>query len=121
MITAVGPRECRGCGAPVNAWDVNGHEVIRERSITWAPVHVCADPDRWERVDMTLEQFWLACPACGDTDVAYSSWGRLVDFPADSIWAEGWVGMFSQHVCATERNKPPQQRSQIAGVEVPTL
>ena len=121
-LAFLGAASCRGCGCPVNRWHDGVREVIRDRSTVAAHVHLCAEPEQRECVEMgLLDLMDCRCPDCGDPDVAWSSWGRLVEFPKDALcWAEAWVGALSEHVCgATERNNWAQQP--IAGVEVPSL
>lgn len=119
MIVSVGTGTCLGCGAALTVWFDGLHTVTRDRSLIWSPVHLCDDPELRERVLMDWGDAPTGCQSCGEPDVAYSTWGRWVDFPVSSMWGEGWVGPLNEHVCATDRNSAPQQI--IVGVEVPTL
>ena len=112
---------CAGCGELVNAWRINGIEVIRERQMGGAEIHVCADPEQRERVDLPFPEIMaFRCEFCGDRDCAPSNWGRVVVFPSDpdlEMWAEGWVGLFQEHVCL--RPESPQTHTEARDSAAP--
>ena len=103
MIAFVRADTCRGCGEGVNIWWDGVRHVIRNRSLTWSPLHCCDDPEQRERIviDADIRAAYV-CTVCGDQDVAPTTWGRTVDFPSDhtiAAWAEAWVGPLLEHVC----------------------
>lgn len=107
-VEYLGPADCIGCAVHVNVFRVRGREVIRERSMTWSPIHLCENPELRERIELPfLELMAFTCWRCGDRDVAPSSWGRLVVFPGTveaESWAESWVGPFELHICEVAKS-----------------
>lgn len=129
MIAFLCAAVCHGCRAPVNVWKHGDTVVIRDRSAVESPVHLCSDPYKRERVDVTYYEeranesrnpvkWWLIelmhhrCESCGSQDVALSTWGRMIDFPCGDIesegWAEAWVGPLTEHVCERKPTSAPQ-------------
>jgi hypothetical protein len=96
VIAAVGVAACVGCGAAVNEFTDGTRTILRDRSLVWSPEHLCADPEKREVVLLDKP---TGCWACGHPNAAMTTWGRLVDFPVDSIWSDGWVGPLYAHVC----------------------
>lgn len=105
---------CQGCRAPVNIWRHGDQIVIRDRSGVSSPVHLCADPEQRERIEIPfMELMAFSCWQCGEKDCAPTSWGRIVDFPSSDPetegWAEAWVGPMTEHVCSTRQTPIPAQ------------
>lgn len=114
MIAFICAAVCQGCRAPVNIWRHGDQVVIRDRSAVRSPVHLCDDPELRERIELPLkEMLAFYCWQCGETDVAPTNWGRIVDFPCSSPeiegWAEAWVGPLDRHVCTLKRPQAAQQ------------
>ena len=106
-ISFVGHDTCRGCGHGVNVWFDGVRHVIRNRSMTWSPIHCCDDPEKREHIELDfMDLIAFRCPKCGDQECAPTSWDRVVDFPCDPdliSWAEAWVGPLQEHVCTIRR------------------
>lgn len=105
-LVIAGTARCRGCDCPVYVTrdGASGREIARDGH-PFAPEgrHVCADPDRRERIELTVANLRTVCRDCGATAVAWTSWGRLVEFPA-AIWASAlWDEPYEPHVCLVRR------------------
>lgn len=102
---------CYGCRAPVTVWQDGDRTTLRDQSIVNAPVHLCADPEKRERIELgSAELLAFECWRCGEKDVAPTTWGRVVDFPSSTLsvldWSEAFVGPLHEHVCRAAPNTP---------------
>jgi hypothetical protein len=107
---AVGPASCPGCGAPINVWFDGWRPVHRDLIADGNRRHLCADPAKRERIEMSQDQYSYRCPNCGVREVAVTTWRRIVEFP-DVLWqSPSWDDALDVHVCADSGHRPKGPR-----------
>lgn len=107
---------CRGCAETVYLYRdrASGRMVARDGFGVGipGPRHRCDDPALRERIPLTLDNLRSVCPDCGDTDVAVSSWGRLVECPSAHWMSDLWDEPYEEHVCVRRRVQTSKQNMQ---------
>lgn len=93
-----GPAFCLGCAVPVYVYrDLPAQrEVVRDCG-EYRTRHLCANEELREGVVLD-DRATARCPECGTRAVAWSTWGRLVEW-CDSMVTHAWGEPLEPHVC----------------------